>query len=149
MPTMSESFHPAIVIAALGMLTALILLITVFRLRSLGLKILLLLVAIAVLAPAGFVVLTVYPEWVDGRFRTYKDFYNDIRLGMTRDEVMKTLAGHYPEGGERQPPFIMVDEVDSLTFFMHPEDPGRPVGSEGILLGLQDGKVVSKTYSPD
>lgn len=135
--------------AALGVVASVIMLLTVFRVRSKGLKVLLLLIAVLTLTPLGLVAVTMYPEWVDQRIRSYKGFYDGIQLGMTRAEVMAVQAKLYPEGGPRQKPRIIMDEADSLTFFMHPEDPASPVDCEAILLELKAGKVVSKTYSPD
>ncbi|MFN0077622.1 MAG: hypothetical protein ACKVY0_14220 [Prosthecobacter sp.] len=146
---MSQSIHPIVVLSILGIVASLILLVTVFRVRRVGLKVLLVLIAVVTLAPAALVVLTMYPEWVDARFRSYKAFYAGIQLGMTREDVMAVQAQHYPEGGPRQRPLIMVDEAESLTFFMHAEVPDSWINCEGILLGFKDGKVASKTYSPD
>ncbi len=146
---MSSSTHPIFVLAVLGIVATVIMLITVFRVRSKGLKVLLVLIGIATLTPAGFVLVAMHPEWVDARFRSYKAFYDGIRLGMTRDEVMALQKQLYPEGGPRQKPRIMMDESNSLTFFMHPEDPDSPADCEAILLELKDGKVTAKTYSPD
>lgn len=141
--------HPIFVLAVLGVVATLILLVTAFRVRSTGLKVLLVLIAIVTLAPAGLVVTAVFPEWVDARFHSYKSFYAEIQPGMTRDEVMAARARIYPEGGPRQKPRIIVDEAESLTFFMDPENPGDAVDCEGIIIFFKDGKVISKTYSPD
>jgi hypothetical protein len=146
---MSSTIHPIFVLAVLGVMASLILLITVFRVRRAGLKVLLVLIAVVTLAPAALVVLTMYPEWVDARFRSYKAFYAGIQLGMTREDVMAVQAKIYPEGGPRQKPRIIVDEAESLTFFMNAEVPDSWINCEGILLGLKDGRVVSKIYSPD
>ena len=146
---MSSSIHPIVVLAVLGVVAALSLLVTVLRVRRVGLKALLVLIAITTLAPAELVVLTLYPEWVDARFRSYKAFYAGIQLGMTREDVMVVQAKVYPEGGPRQKPRIIVDEVESLTFFMNAEVPDSSVDCEGILLAFKEGKVIAKTYSPD
>jgi hypothetical protein len=145
---MSSSIHPIFVLAALGVIASIILLFTVFRVRSIGLKVLLVLIAVLTLVPAGLVALVIYPEWVDARFRSYKTFYADIQLGMTREEVMAVQAKLYPEGGPRLKPRIIVDEAEHLTFFMHPETSEEP-NCEGILLAFKEGKMTSKTYSPD
>lgn len=146
---MTQSPHPIVVLAILGVAASLILLVTVFRVRRAGLKVLLVLLAIVTLAPGALVMVTMYPEWLDARFRSYKAFYEDIRLGMTREEVMAVQAKHYPEGGPRQKPRIMIDEDESLTFFMNAEVPDSWINCEGIFLGFKDGKVSAKTYSPD
>lgn len=146
---MSSSPHPILVLAVLGLVATVIMLITVFRVRSRVLKVLLLLVALVTLAPAGLVLMTVHPEWVDARFRSYKAFYEGIQIGMTRGDVMTLQAQLYPVGGPRREPRIFLEEEDKLTFFMDPEDPESSVNCEAILLALKEGKVVSKTYSPD
>lgn len=146
---MSPSTHPLYIMAALGSVASVIMLGTVFQVRSKGLKALLLLIAVLTLAPLGLVVVAMYPEWLDARIRSYKGFYDGIQLGMTRDEVMAVQAQLYPAGGPRRKPRIIMDEPDSLTFFMDPEDPSSAVDCEAILLDLKAGKVVTKKYSPD
>jgi len=145
---MDSSSHPILVLVVLGIVATVIMLITVFRVRSLGLKVLLVLIGMVTLAPAGLVLVAMHPEWVDARFRTYKDFYGGIQLGMTRDEVMGLQTQFYPTGGPRQKPQIIIEDDRSLTFFMHPEHSTEP-NCEGIFLGFKDGKLKSKTYSPD
>ncbi len=145
---MSSSIHPIFVVAALGVVASIILLVTVFKVRSKGLKVMLAFLAVLTLAPLGLVVLALYPEWLDARIRSYKAFYEDIQLGMTRDEVMSVQAKVYPEGSLRVKPRLIVDEADHLTFFMHPETSAEP-DCEAIILALKEGKVASKTYSPD
>lgn len=146
---MSSSPHPIFVLAVLGSVVTVIMLITVFRVRSWVLKVLLVLIALLALAPTGLVLVTVNPEWVDARIRSYKDFYEGIQLGMTRDEVMALQAQIYPAEGPRRAPHIFMEEADVLTFFMDPEDPKSSLNCEAILLTLKEGKVVAKTYSPD
>ncbi len=146
---MSSSPHPIFVLAVLGVVATVIMLITVFRVRRWGLKVLLVLIAILTLAPTGFVLVMVNPEWVDARLRSYKDFYEGIQMGMTRAEVMALQTQLYPADGPRRPPRIIVDETESLSFFMDPEDPASSLNCEAILLALKEGKVVTKTYSPD
>jgi hypothetical protein len=146
---MSSSPHPIFVLAVLGLVATGIMLITVFRVRRAGLKVLLVLIAIVTLAPAGLVLVSMHPEWVDARIRSYKAFYEGIRPGMTRDEVMTLQTQLYPADGPRRPPRIFLEEAENLTFFMDPEDPASSVDCEAILLDLKEGKVVAKTYSPD
>ncbi len=145
---MSSSIHPIFVLAALGLAASVILLVTVFRVRHWGLKLLLVLIAVATLSPTGLVVMALHPEWMDGRFRSYKDFYARIELGMTRPEIIALQDRLYPDGGLRKKPRIMIEDDRSLTFFMHPEDSTEP-NCEGIFLAFADGKLKSKTYSPD
>lgn len=145
---MNSSTHPILVLALLGLVGSLIMLVTVFRVRRAGLKLLLVLISLVLLAPAGLVVVTVFPEWVDARFRSYKTFYEGIQPGMTQAEVMAWEAQIYPEGGPRQRPQIIVQDETSLSFFMHPEHSTEP-NCEGILLVFENGRLESKSYSPD
>lgn len=145
---MSSSTHPVFVLAVLGLVGAVIMLITVFRVYHRGLKAMLLLIALAMLTPAGLVLMALYPEWTDARIRTYKDFYEDLHLGMTRAEVMEVKARLYPVDGPRKVPTIIAEDETSLSFFMHPEDETEP-NCEGILLTFAEGKLKSKIYSPD
>lgn len=145
---MSSSTHPVFVLAVLGLVGAVIMLATVFRVHHRGLKAMLLLFALAMLTPAGLVLMALHPEWTDLRIRTYKDFYEHIHLGMTRAEVMEIKARLYPADGPRKVPTIIAEDETSLTFFMHPEDETEP-NCEGILLTFEEGKLKSKTYSPD
>jgi hypothetical protein len=145
---MSSSSHPIVILAVLGAVATVIMLITTFRVRSWGLKVLLVLIALVTLAPAGLVLYAMHPEWLDARYRSYKAFYEGIRLGMTREEIMALQTQLYPEGGPRHKPQIIIEDEKGLTFFMHPEHSTEP-NCEGILLGFENGKLKSKTYSPD
>ena len=141
--------HPVHWLAIFGIVVSLVLIMAAFRCRGWRLKGWLFALALAALAPAALVVVASYPQWADPRIHAYKAFFEDIRPGMTREEVLELRAKHYPEGGPRQLPRIMIDEPDSLTFFMHAEVPLSPVDCEAILLTLLEGRVVSKEYSPD
>jgi len=145
---MNSSSHPILVLALLGLVVSLITFVTVFRVRRAGLKLLLVLISLLALAPTGLVVVTMFPEWVDARIRSYKEFYEGLQPGMTREEVMAWEARVYPEGGPRQRPQIIVEDETSLSFFMHPEHSTEP-NCEGILLVFENGKLKSKSYSPD
>ncbi|WP_395739539.1 hypothetical protein [Prosthecobacter sp.] len=143
-----SSPHPIFVLAALGIASTVLMLFIAFRVRRLGLKLLLVLISVLTLAPAGLVLASAYPEWIDARYRSYKTFFADIQLGMTRDEVMAVQARLYPEGGPRKKPSILVEDERSITFFMHPEHTTEP-NCEGIFLAFENGRLKSKTYSPD
>lgn len=111
-------------------------------------KALLGLLALVILLPSAGLVVALHPEWIDGRFRTYRAFYEDIRVGMDRAEVMRLLERHYPAAGPRQRPKIVTDEPGRLDFFMNPERLPEP-NCEGIFLKLNRGRVVGKEYSRD
>jgi len=109
------------------------------------------LIAIILIPVIGFAYISIsasHPELIDGRFRTYKQFYESIQVGDSKSEVMNKINLHYPEGGKRQSPTVWENTKQSLGFFMNPEKWKEP-NCEGILLTLEDGKVVTKEYSKD
>jgi hypothetical protein len=105
-------------------------------------------IALVLIAPAGWALTGFFPELVDARYRTYKGFYGDIQIGMSRDEVLELVRRRYPEGGRRQAPRLFKDTEGELGFFMNPEDSVEP-NCEGIFLEMSAGKVASKDYSRD
>ena len=116
--------------------------------RSRAVKSVMVVLALVFLIPSGYLFSVFHPELVDGRFRTYKAFYGDIQIGMTRDEVFAALDRRYPKSGARQRPKVMEDTADRLGFFMNPETSREP-NCEGIFLKVEKGRVKSKVYSPD
>lgn len=146
---MNVQLHPIHWLALFGSVIAIVLLVGAFRCRGVTMKILLVMLGIASAAPAGLVVMASYPEWVDPRFRVYKDFFAAIQPGMSRNEVKALLEKHYPEGGTRSRPTLFLEDETSLTFFMHPEPGHTEPNCESILLKLENDRVTAKTYSPD
>jgi hypothetical protein len=145
---MSFGVHPFILFAAGGILLALIAIVVACMVRSGGVRALMIVLALVCLLPAAYVFLAFHPQLVDGRFRTYKRFYSDIQVGMTREEVLAALARRYPTDGPRKRPKIMGDTPTSLGFFMNPETSREP-NCEGILLTLESNRVTKVVYSPD
>lgn len=145
---MSFGVHPFVLIAAVGALLALIALLLACRARSRFALALMLLLALVFIAPTAYVFLAFHPELVDGRFRTYKAFYHDIQVGMTREQVLAAMERRYPLGGPRNRPKIMDDTATSLGFFMNPETSPEP-NCEGIFLTFAGGRVTKIVYSPD
>ncbi len=146
---MSVHLHPIHWLALFGLVVAVVLLVGAFRCRGRTFKVLLVMLACISAMPAGLVVLVSYPEWVDPRFRVYKDFFAAIQPGMSRSEVKVLLEKHYPEGGARSRPIVFLEDEDSLNLFMHPEAGRMEPNCEGILLKLENDLVTAKTYSPD
>ena len=146
---MSIHLHPIHWLALFGLVVAVVLLVGAFRCRGRVFKVLLVMLACVSAMPAGLVVLVSYPEWVDPRFRVYKDFFAAIQPGMSRSDVKVLLEKHYPEGGTRSRPIVFLEDEDSLNFFMHPEAGRTEPNCEGILLKLENDLVTAKTYSPD
>jgi hypothetical protein len=140
--------HPLFLIAAVTLIGA-IACIVFACLASRWLKRgILIVAALVLLAPSGLVLLIFKPELVDARYKTYKQLYGDIVVGMNRAEVMILVDQHYPSGGKRLRPTIVEDSEKKLSFWMNPEDSKEP-NCEGIFLRMQDNKVVRKSYSPD
>jgi hypothetical protein len=146
---MNVQLHPIHWLALFGLVIALVLLVAAFRCRGVAFKILLVMLGLAAASPLGLVVLVSYPEWIDPRFRVYKDFYAAIQPGMAREEVKALAAKHYPDGGERQRPIIFFEEADSLHYFMHPEAGHTEPNCEGIFLSFENDRVTQKSYSAD
>lgn len=146
---MSVQLHPIHWLALFGLVITLVLLVGAFRCRGKALKALLVMLGLASAAPAALVVMVSYPEWIDPRFRVYKDFYTAIEPGMSRSEVKALLEKHYPESGPRSRPTIFLEDESSLNFFMDPEAGHTEPNCEGILLKIDNDRVTAKTYSPD
>jgi hypothetical protein len=110
----------------------------------------LLFAGLAILAaiPTLYLGLALAEPLIDARYRTYRNLFNDIRVGMTRDEVMAAVNDRYPSHGPRKRPTIYDDTVEHLGFFMNPEVGAEP-NCEGISLTLKEGRVTQKRYSPD
>ena len=139
------SFISYILISAVvGFLLAL----RAFRGRSGLSKIILLMVAMVLLTPAAYTLLASYGNIFDPRYSVYKEFYNDIDVGMTKEDVFRLREAHYPGSGSRTPPIVLKDTATELKFFMHPESHSEP-NCEGIFLRVRENKVTEKRYSAD
>ena len=145
---MSFEVHPFILIAAGGALAASVAIVIACRAKSGLVTAMMVVLALVFIAPAGYVFLAFHPELVDGRFRTYKRFYHDIQVGMTREQVLAAMEQRYPTNGARLRPKIMNDSADGLGFFMNPETSREP-NCEGIFLTLEAGRVTKVVYSAD
>ena len=142
------SFHPIVLAACLGGVVAAVAVISACMTKSGTTRTVLLVLAFVFLIPAGYVFLAFNPWLADARFRTYRAFYRDIEIGMTRQQVLTVMEQRYPTNGSRKPPKVMQDWDNSLGFFMNPESSREP-NCEGIFLTLTNGRVVKKDYSPD
>ena len=145
---MNIDIHPIFLIAVVSLLgTIACIIFACFASRWLTRGVLIM-VALVLLAPSVLVAVTLKPEIIDGRFRTYKRFYRDIQVGMLRNQVMGLVNRHYPSDGIRHRPNVITDTKDSLSFFMNSEGAREP-NCEGIFLLMQNYKVVKKQYSVD
>lgn len=145
---MITAIHPFIWFAVVATAVAFAAAILACRASRVVFRVLLGLVALVCLLPAAFVTAIYFPELVDERYWVYKSFYNDIKDGMTRDEVFALVDRRYPANGPRMRPKVVYEEPDKIGFFMNPERSGDP-NCEGILLRLSAGRVIEKRYSPD
>ena len=88
-----------------------------------------------------------FPEVIDGRYRAYKNFYNEIEVGMKKSEVIALMDKKYPNDGDRGRPKCF-DEDGKLVIFMNPEEYTEP-NCEGIILKFTNGNLHEKRYSRD
>lgn len=145
---MHPGIHPVVAAAIVGIPLAAVAVVLATRCRWIPARVLLGLLALLMLVPAGAVLHTLFPEVLDPRFRAYRSFYRELRPGMTRDEVFAALGRHYPASGPRRRPKLLDDDGRRIGFFMDPEHSAEP-NCEGIFLQMADGRVVSKAYSAD
>lgn len=130
-----------------GLLAAFALVVMCF-LGNKWMKISLFVIALVLSVPGLQAVLAYHPELVDERFRTYKEFFEDVRPGMSHDDVLFTEQKYYPANGERDLPRLATDSPVLMTFYMNPEDAKGPT-RECITLTLDKGKVMAKEYTRD
>jgi hypothetical protein len=145
---MEFGLHPLFLIAAVTLIGTLACLFSACLASNWLKRGILIVAALFLLTPSGVALICIKPELVDGRYKTYKQLYGDIHVGMSRAEVMTLVDQHYPSGGERLPPNIIEDSDKKLSFFMNPEDSTEP-NCEGIFLRMQDDSVVKKSYARD
>ena len=148
MPQCNFFLNPIFLVPLLTLVGAVVCIVCAVRVAKWSKRVAFLVVALVLLVPPAFVTVAVFPELVDARFRTYKRFYRDIEVGMTRAEVDQLIARHYPPNGKRGEPFVCEDFENRLSFLMDPEGDRHP-NCEGIQLTMKDGKVVEKSYTPD
>ena len=145
---MITGLHPLILIAGVTLIGAVACLVFACLASHWLKRGLLTVTSLFLLAPSGVALIGFKPELVDDRFRTYKQLFGDIEVGMSRAEVMTLVYQYYPSEGERLRPDIIEDSDKKLSFFMNPEDSAEP-NCEGIFLRMQDNKVVRKSYARD
>ncbi len=145
---MITGLHPLFLIAAVTLIGALVCLIFACIASHWLKRGILIVAALFLLTPSGVALLCIKPELVDGRYKTYKQLYGDIHVGMSRAEVMTRVDRHYPSEGERLRPDIIENSDKKLSFFMNPEDSTEP-NCEGIFLTLEKDAVVKKSYARD
>ena len=140
--------HPLILIAAITLIGSVACLFFAYFASHWLKRGILIVAALFLLGPSGVALIGFKPELVDDRFKTYKQLFGDIEVGMSRAQVMTLVDQHYPSEGGRLRPNIIEDSDKKLSFFMNPEDSAEP-NCEGIFLEMQDNKVVRKSYARD
>lgn len=145
---MGFGVHPVILIGASSALVALIAVITACRTSNGMVRMLAFAITLIALAPAIFLIVALNPWITDARYRAYRAFYRDVEVGMSKTDVQKLLAEHYPTNGARGYPQTVYDDATQLGYFMNPEHSREP-NCEGIFLSLSNSIVVSKKYSAD
>ena len=145
---MITGLHPLFLIAAVTLIGTLACLFFACLASNWLKRGILIVAALFLLTPSGVALLCIKPELVDGRYKTYKQLFGDIEVGMSRAEVMTLVDRHYPSEGERLPPDVIEDSDKKLSFFMNPEDSTEP-NCEGIFLKLENDAVVKKSYARD
>ena len=145
---MGFELHPIFLIAAVTLIGAVACLVFAYLTSKWIKRGILIVAALFLLVPSGVALRGFKPEMVDDRFKTYKQLFGDIEVGMSRADVMTLIDQHYPSEGERLRPNIIEDSDKKLSFFMNPEDSTEP-NCEGIFLRMQGDKVVRKSYARD
>ena len=145
---MGFELHPLILIAVVTLIGAGACLVFAYLASHWLKRGILIVAALFLLGPSGVALICFKPELVDDRFRTYKQLFGDIEVGMSRVEVMTLVDQHYPFDGERLRPNVIENSDIKLSFFMNPEDSTEP-NCEGIFLRMRDNKVVRKSYARD
>lgn len=145
---MSFGVHPLVLVAVVGAVASLLTIVIACRAKSGVLIVIMIVLALVFMVPAGYLILALNPALIDDRFRTYKRFYTDVEVGMTREQVLAAMDRRYPATGPRKRPKIMEDTPNRLGFFMNPEASREP-NCEGIFLTLEGGHISKKVYSPD
>ena len=145
---MGFELHPIFLIAAVTLIGSVACLVFAYLTSKWIKRGILIVAALFLLVPSGVALIGFKPELVDDRFKTYKQLFGDIEVGMSRADVMTLIDQHYPSEGERLRPNIIEDSDKKLGFFMNPEDSTEP-NCEGIFLRMQGDKVVRKSYARD
>ena len=149
MQNLNFFLSPIFLVPLLTLVGAIVCAVCAMRVAKWTQRIVLFAIALVLLVPPAFVVTAFFPELVDARFRTYKRFYRDIEIGMTRAEVNQLMGRHYPPDGKRGEPSVIEDSENRLDYFMDPEAGRSQPNCEGIFLEMKDDKVVGKSYSRD
>ena len=145
MNSSSETITQVIIV---GLLAGLLLATLAWRSRRMITKVFLGLVAACFLVPSAILFIGRNPWLIDARYRTFQLFYWNIRMDMSRQEVIAEMQNWYPADQPRMAPKIKEDSVNKLEFEMNPESETK-MDHEGIVLQMQGGHVIGKSYETD
>lgn len=107
-----------------------------------------LMLAMLLSAPSTYVVLCVWPELVDARFRSFKRLHSALQVGMERQEILDEVERCYPAGAARRRPVVLFDDERHWMLRMDPEGAREP-NCESILIDTVDGRASRVRYSAD
>jgi hypothetical protein len=145
MNTTSENITQVIVV---GLLAGLVFGILAWRSSRFFARCLLGMVAAALLIPSSILFLGRNPWIIDARYRTFQLFYWNIRMDMSRQEVIAEMRNWYPTDQPRMLPKLIQDSADKMEFQMNPESETAQ-DHEGIILKMLEGRVVDKSYETE
>lgn len=119
-----------------------------WRSRRTFVRLILGMLAVCLLVPSAVLFVGKNPWLVDARFRTFKMAYWYIRIGMSRDEVLREIRDLYPADGRQEAPVIVEDTASTLRIQMNTGDPPEHI-RDFITLTMQDGRVMGKNQSSE
>jgi hypothetical protein len=107
-----------------------------------------LVLAMLATTPSTYVVLGVWPELVDARFRTFKRLHSALEVGMLRQEILDEVERRYPAEGPRRRPAVLFNADERWILRMDSEGAREP-NCESILIDEADGRASRIRYSAD
>jgi dihydropteroate synthase len=128
-----------------GLVAGVFMAICAWKSERLASRVFLGVVAFSLLVPSAILFVGRNPWLIDARFRTFQLFYWNIRIGMSREEVMGEMTNWYPPDQPQKPPGVAENSATQLKLFITPAEADH----ESIILRMQDGRVIGKDYSAD
>ena len=122
---MEFGLHPLILIAAVTLIGAVACLVFAYLTSKWIKRGILIVAALFLLCPSGVALIGFKPELVDDRFKTYKQLFGDIEVGMSRADVMTLIDQHYPSEGGRIRPNLIEDSEKKAQLLHEPRGLNR------------------------
>ena len=94
---MNIEMHPYLLPAIFVMIAALVGIVIACRRKRAIVTAMVIMLAFALMIPVGCFFTVFHPEFIDGRYRTYKRFDRDIHVGMTREQVLAAMENDIPQ----------------------------------------------------